>query len=193
MIGGPIGIYEYYTGYIIGRFSIYPDPVAKQMRKALYYSNMDLNPKLALKYYREALRVADEIGMDPFSDEIMGIKIELAAFMERIQRYQQAIDILEIVRSDNLKWMEVLGGLPRNVGKRTKVLKKTVEVSVKIGELYANEYIKLEHKAEWILGWAVQQVLTEEERRRKEGVKEGEGEWMSREEIGGTMESKYFF
>lgn len=161
------------------------------MRKALYYTNISLEPKLAVKYYREALRVADEIGMDPFSDEIIGVKIQLASLMEKVQQYQKAIDILEIVKSDNLKWVEHLGEVPGNEGKRTKVLGKTVGVSVKLGDLYANEYVLQKDKAEESLVWAVETVVREQQRREKDGVKPGEGEWMTPEENGGAFEGQY--
>jgi hypothetical protein len=178
-----------YHSYIIGAFHQFPEPVAKQMRKAIYYTNYSLEPRLAVKYYREALKVADEIGMDPFSDEIIGVKIQLAAMFEKIQEYKKAIDILEIVKSDNLLWVEKLGSLPGNEGKRTRVLGKTVGVSVKLGELYANQYVNEKEVAESRLVWAVETVLKEQERREKEGVKEGEGEWLSAEQIGGSLEA----
>jgi hypothetical protein len=44
-----------------------PETVAKQMRKALYYTNQSLEPKLAVKYYREGLHVAD-VAADRGSD-----------------------------------------------------------------------------------------------------------------------------
>lgn len=141
-----------------------------------------------MKYYREALRVADEIGMDPFSDEIIGVKIQLASLMEKVQQYKKAIHILEIVKSDNLKWVEQLGGVPGNEGKRTKVLGKTVGVSVKLGDLYANEYVLQKDKAEESLVWAVETVVKEQQRREKEGVKPEEGEWMTPEGNGGAFE-----
>lgn len=146
-----------------------------------------------MKHYREALRVADEIGMDPFSDEIIGVKIQLASLMEQVQLYKKAIDILEIVKSDNLKWIEQLGGVPGNEGKRTRVLGKTVGVSVKLGDLYANEYVSQKDKAEENLVWAVETVLKEQQRREKEGVKPGEGDWMTPEENGGAFEGQYTY
>jgi hypothetical protein len=142
-----------------------------------------------VKYYRESLRVADEIGMDPFSDEIIGVKIQLASFMERIQQYKKAIDILEIVKSDNMRWVDELGDKPGNAGKRTKVLGKTVGVSVKLGELYASQYVLEKEVAEERLVWAVETALREQKRREKEGVKPDEGEWLSPEEMGGTLEA----
>lgn len=161
------------------------------MRKALYYTNISLEPKNAVKYYKEALRVADEIGMDPFSDEIMGIKIQLAALMEKIQLYQKAIEVLEIVKRDNLRWVDELGSKPGNEGKRTRVLGKTVAISVKLGDLYANEYVKEKGAAEEELVWAVETVLKEQQRRAREGVKPGQGDWMSPEEIGGSFEGSW--
>ncbi|CZT41378.1 uncharacterized protein RSE6_01110 [Rhynchosporium secalis] len=178
-----------YHSYIIGAFHKFPEPVAKQLRKALYYTNISLEPKNAIKYYREALRVADEIGMDSFSDEIIGVKIQIAALMEMVQQYQKAIEILEIVKADNLRWIETFGRQKGNEGRRTAILGKTVGVSVKLGELYANEYVMEKENAEERLVWAVETVLKEQQRREKEGVKEGEGEWMSAEEMGGSFEA----
>ena len=142
-----------------------------------------------MKYYKEALRVADEIGMDPFSEEIIGVKIQLAALMEKVQQFRRAIEILEIVRRDNLRWVEELGSKPGNEGKRTRVLGKTVGVSVKLGELYASQYIDEKEAAEKRLVWAVETVLKEQKRRQEEGVKPEEGEWMDPEQIGGTLEA----
>ena len=149
---------------------------------------MDVQPKEAVKYYNLALRVADEIGMDPFSDEILGVKIQVASLMEKVQQYQKAIDVLEIVRSDCLKWMDQLGSKPGNEGKRTRVLGKTVGISVKLGDLYANQYVLEPDLAEEKLIWAVETVLKEQQRRELEGVKEAEGPWMNNEEMGGAFE-----
>lgn len=146
-----------------------------------------------MKYYKEALRAADEIGMDPFSDEILGVKIQLASLMEKIQQYQKAIKILEIVRSDCLKWVDELGSKPGNEGNRTRILAKTVGISVKLGELYANKYVMEKEAAEEKLVWAVETVLKEQKRREVEGVKPEEGPWLSPEEIGGSLEGKSTF
>lgn len=154
----------------------------------MYYTNTSLEPKQALKYYKQALEIADELGMDPFSDEIMGVKIQVAALMERIQNYPKAIEVLEILRSDCIKWEAELGGLERNIGKRTRVLAKTVAISVKLGELYANPYIHEPEQAQERLVWAVEMILKEKQRRETEGVKEGEGGWISDEDLGASLE-----
>ena len=177
-----------YQVYIIGDFEAYPEPVAAKLRRALFYTNIDVQPKNALKYYRQAIELADEMGLDPFSDEMLGVKIQVATFYEKLHEYQKAIDVLELVREDCLKWMEKLGGKEGNEGKRTRVLGKTIAISVKLGEHYANQYIDEKDAAEEKLVWAVTALLKEQRRREDEGVKEGEGQWMTNEEIGGTLE-----
>lgn len=179
-------IYRY---YILDEFSAYPEPVAAKLRRALFYTNIDLQPNNAVKYYRQALEVADEMGLDPFSDEIIGVKIQVAFLMEKLKQYEKAIEVLEIVHADCLRWIEELGGKEGNEGKRSRVLGKTVGISVKLGELYSSNQIDDTEAAEKKLIYSVTAVLKEKKRREEEGVKEGEGPWMSDEEVGAALES----
>lgn len=183
----------WYNAYIIGGFKAFPEPVAKQLRKALYYTNMSLHPKNALKYYKESLRVADELGMDPFSDEYLGIKISVCILLEKIQAYDKAIGVYEVMRDDCGKWMDQLGDLERNIGKRTRVLRRMVEFSVKIADLYNGEYVLQPDKAEESLVYAVETILSENRRRQTEGLRPGEEVWLSEEEMGGTFESLFYY
>ncbi|GAB7358851.1 hypothetical protein MBLNU230_g4074t1 [Neophaeotheca triangularis] len=176
--------------YIIGAFHKFPDPVAKKLRKALYFTNIDLRPKEALKFYKQALQVAEELGMDPFSDEIMGVKIQVAALMEKLQQWSKAIQVLEILRADSLEWLRQFGEREHNKEKRTRVLAKCVAMSVKLGELYAQPAIYDRDAAEERMVWAVETALKESQRRESLGVKaEEEGEWLSPEEQGAAFES----
>ena len=182
-----------YQTYIVGDFKAYPEPVAAKLRRALYYSNIDIQPKNAVKYYRQALALSDEMGLDPFSDEILGVKIQLASFFEKIHMYQKAVDVLEIVRGDCLRWLEQLGGKPGNERKRTKVLGKTIGISIRLGDYYSDAQIDNQEAAEERLVWAVTAMLKEQKRRENGGVKEGDEQWMSNEEIGGALECKIVF
>lgn len=193
MILGAVGIVYaniIYQEYIIKSFHKYPEEVAKRLRKALWYTNYDLNPQEALKYYKQALQIAAEIGMDPVGDEVMGVKIQVAKLMEDIQQYPNAIQILEAIRGSNLLWLEKFGNLEENKKRRTSVLGKTVGVSVKLGELYGTPEIWDREMAQERLIWAVETVLKEKQRRQSAKVKdEDEGSWMNDEEIGATLES----
>ncbi|RKF71112.1 TPR repeat-containing protein P27G11.02 [Golovinomyces cichoracearum] len=165
---------KYYSDYIIGAFHTFPEPVAKQLRKAIFYTNVDLKPSLALKYYKEAVRIGEELGMDRFSDEMMGIKVQIALLFEKCEKYSKAIEVLEAVRSDNLKWLEVVGFREGWEARRNKVLRKTVQISVKLGDLYSNIHVLEQGLAEERLTWAVEETLREQQRRLKEGIKEDE-------------------
>jgi tetratricopeptide (TPR) repeat protein len=151
---------------------------------------MDLQPKEALKFYKQALAVAEDLQMDPFSDEIVGVKIQIAKLFEDIQQVPKAIQVLERTRADNLAWLEQFGILDRNRERRTKVLARTVAISVKLGELYAHPAVWDRDAAQERLIWAVETVLGESQRRKKLQVKEEEeGKWMSDDEVGAAMEA----
>ncbi|RYP35050.1 hypothetical protein DL767_003955 [Monosporascus sp. MG133] len=214
-------------------FTRFPPEIAKSLRRALYYSNYSPDPPLALKYYKLALEQCSAAGLDPFSDEVLGIRIQLAAWLEKIGNYQNSIDVLEALLRDCKKWVEVMekgvqDGLidrygvltekgksssasklsteagrkagsdpesdpeqkPENLwAKRTRVLGKSVGISVKLGELYADEHVLQSDAAGERLVWAVETVLKELQRRQVEGIKEDEGDWMSPEQIGGALEA----
>ena len=95
----------YFTYFFSAQFTRYPEPVAKALRKALYYSNHNPDPKRALKYYKQALELCDELRLDPFSDEVMGIKIQLAGWLEKIGNYENAAKVLEALWEDCKRWV----------------------------------------------------------------------------------------
>lgn len=180
-----------YKWYIVEQFAQYPEPVAQKLRRAVYYTNVKIQPKNAVKYYRQSLEVAQELGMDPFSDEVLGIKYQVSRLMEVIGDVQKAIDVLENIQGQCRDFVEdpERGGHESNRLRRYRVLKKMIGVSTKLGELYADESIGNQEAAEEKMVWAVTTVLKENERRAREGLKEGEGEWLDEEEMGAAFES----
>ncbi|KAI5926992.1 tpr domain-containing protein [Camillea tinctor] len=232
-------IYAYFHYFQSEQFTRFPPEIAKSLRRALYYSNYSPDPKEALKYYRRALEQCAAAKLDPFSDEVMGIRIQLAAWLEKIGNFRNSIEVLEGILRDINKWVQVMeqsvrdghvdksGRLvgdsalkahetmqngnpedveksgdktseeePRNVpepenlwARRTRILGKSIGISVKLGELYADEHVLQSDLAGERLVWAVETVLKELHRRQVEGVKEGEGDWMSPEQIGGALEA----
>ncbi|KAH9900141.1 TPR domain-containing protein [Xylariomycetidae sp. FL2044] len=217
-------VYAYFHYFQSKQFTRFPPHIAKSLRRALYYSNYAPDPKLALKYYRLALEQCAEAGIDPFSDEVIGLKIQIAAWLEKREAHPQAIEVLEALLRDCKRWLEkmqqavqdgqvddagrIVGAAapqyiaPKAEGeseepqqevnlwaKRTSVLGKTVGISVKLGELYADEHVLQSDAAGERLIWAVETVLKELQRRQVEGVRQGEGDWMTPEQIGGALEA----
>lgn len=219
-------MYAYYNYFQSEQFTRFPPDIAKSLRRALYYSNYAPDPKLAFKYYKMALEQCKASSLDPFSDEVIGVRIQLAAWLEKIGSFQNSIEVLEALLLDCKKWVELMeksvqDGLvdkagryigaaetqvdaskqsgessseevePENLwAKRTRVLGKSVGISVKLGELYADAHVLQGDSAGEHLVWAVETVLRELQRRQVEGVKEAEGDWMTPEQIGGALEGK---
>lgn len=131
--------------------------------------------------------------MDAFSDEVLGIKIKLSALMQNIGDVGKAIEVLEVIFRDCDQWVKDVGrgGKEGRERDRARVRRWMVKISVRVGELYADERVGNQVAAEERLVWAVTTVLKEGERRAREGVKEDE-EWLSEEEIGGSLEGEFF-
>jgi tetratricopeptide (TPR) repeat protein len=49
-----------------------------------------------------------EVGLDPFSDEVLGIRIQVSFWLEKINSHKAAIDVLESVLGDCRKWIDVM-------------------------------------------------------------------------------------
>lgn len=109
LAGVSVYIVKLYFDYFQARqFTKYPAPVAKSLRRALYYTNISPDPNLARKYYKQALEQCNELQLDPFSDDVLGIRIQTAAWLEKIGNYQGAITVLNSVMQDCVKWVEWL-------------------------------------------------------------------------------------
>jgi hypothetical protein len=126
--------------------------------------------------------------MDPFSDEIMGVKYTIAALFEDAGYYSLAIDVLEIMRSDCQRWVDEFSDKHWTTGNRSRVKKNMVQINLKLGQLYDVKYVNEPENGEKRLVEAVESALREQQRRQKDGVKNGEGPWMTNDEMGGTLE-----
>ncbi|CAI6313536.1 unnamed protein product [Periconia digitata] len=180
----------YYENVIIKPFQNYPDPVANKLRRAMFYTrkpNEDIFE--AARYFREALIVARMEGLDAFGDHVMAIKYHSALVFERAQMYGEAIKVLEQMRIDCERWLEEESDKHWNDGNRARVLKNMIQATVKLGQLYDIKYVRETKNAEKRLVWAVETMLGELQRREKEGLKPGEGDFMNEAEIGPTLEA----
>ncbi|KAI4654236.1 uncharacterized protein J4E78_007281 [Alternaria triticimaculans] len=180
----------YYKNVIIKPYHNFPEPVAKKLRRALFYSRGQwLDIREANKHFRQALALADEMGMDPFSDEIMGVKYTIAALFEDAGYYSLAIDVLEIMRNDCQKWVDEFSDRHWTNGNRSRVKKNMVQINLKLGQLYDVRYVNEPENGEKRLVEAVESALKEQQRREKDGVKNGEGPWLTNDEMGGVLEA----
>lgn len=63
-----------------------------------------------------------------------------------------------------------------------------VQINVKLAQLYDTKYVNEPENGEKRLVEAVESALAEKQRREKEGLKTGEGPWMTDDEMGATLE-----
>lgn len=215
-------IYMYFAYFYAEQFTKYPKDVAQSLRRALYYSNHQPDPELALKYYKKALEQCAAHGMDPFTDDVTGIKIQLASWFEnKLNDIKGAIKVLDIVLNEHKEWLNKADKTPEKLPRapvpgsvvgegdaaktitkqdfehwfwsaRNRILLKSVQISIKLGELNAHDQILETDKSHEHLMWGVETALKEFQRRAAEGVKDGEGSWVTPEEVGGAMECKSF-
>lgn len=93
---------------------------------------------------------------------------------------------------DCQRWIDEYSDRHWTDGDRSRVLKVIVQLNVKLGELYTSKYMNQPEDAEKRLVDAVEIALKERARREKDGVKEGEGEFLTDEELGGALECMAF-
>ncbi|KAL4955712.1 hypothetical protein BDW69DRAFT_160080 [Aspergillus filifer] len=87
------------------RIAKFPAPVGKELRKAIYFTEVNFQPKKALQHYQEALKLAPENGMHPFSNEVVGIKLKAAEMLEQAGAMHQSIRTLELLQENIVKWV----------------------------------------------------------------------------------------
>jgi hypothetical protein len=147
-VGYIVKVYiEYFNA---SQFTKYPPQIATSLRRALYYSNIKPDPKLALKYYKQALEQCAELGLDPYSDDVLGIRIQTAAWLEKIGNYQNSITVLDGIFNDCINWigwMEkgIAAGTLDKAGKPPMPLNPPLEA----GEDAKEEEVKIEPENLW--------------------------------------------
>ena len=92
------------------------------------------------------------------------------------------------MRSETHRWIDEFSDKHITDGNRSRVKKNMVQINLKLGQLYDCKYVNEPDDAEKRLVEAVERALGEHQRRETEGVKQGEGDWMTNDEIGATLE-----
>lgn len=167
----------------------YSENVGLKLRRALYFTDHNLDPARATKSFIAALDAAREEGLSPLDDAVLGIWIQMARFFEKIGNDKEAIEALEAQRVRILEWMEENGTKDELAGERTRLLQKAIQFAFQIGQLYSGTQHRDKSKSQQFLQWSVETFLTENERRRREGLKPGEGQLgLDRDQQGAQLE-----
>ena len=183
----------------------YPEKVGLKLRRGIYFTDISPDAAQAMKAYVQALQLAEEMGMHPLCNEVIGIKTELVRFLEKTGNIANAIEVCEALKSDCLRWIEreaevlkadkeTQGRAEREAaarGERTRLLGWACKIATRTADLYAltRDHAKMESN----LVWAVETTIRERQRRDREGVKPGEGEWLDLDDQGSQLESLAHF
>lgn len=180
-----------YPRKLAQEFHGFPDNVAAKLRLALWYSEgRHFDAQKALQAYKDALNLAQKNKMDPFGDQYFGLRLKIAAFLEKMTMIPKAIEVLEQDRKHYLRKIESLAEVPEARERRTEILFKAVVLNAKLAEFYSHEVVNNDPAAEECLVWAVTTILEEQRRRDgEEGDKMISSPFMNGEQIGGTLEA----
>jgi tetratricopeptide (TPR) repeat protein len=188
---GGLGYYMYLYNELVEKpLSVYPPPVAKQIKQALYYASQNDAAKMAACFKR-AITEAEEAGIHPLSDKIAGLKIECAALLGKLndgEHKEKAVEILERVLDESVAGAEYFTEEKRWKD-RSQVLQRAVLLGYKVGEMYTE--LKKNKEAEEAMVWSTETLLREIHRReRDKATVEEQGEWFDRVAVSACLESK---
>ena len=140
-----------------------------------------------MEYFKRALDAIEELGMQPTQQEVIELRFNIALFLEKFHQPLPAIDTIKGIRDDCQSWLKHMnrGRLNKD---RTRILQSIVETNVRLGELYAHERVNDLDAAEEHFLAAVEMCVRETNRRETQGVRKDEGDWMSNDEMGATLE-----
>lgn len=110
--------------------------VAKLLRKALYAESDKTGPdyQTALKYYLEALQLADAEKLNTLSDEYTGIQLKIGEMYERLNMNQDALMIYSEIAAMYLDSLTTPGKIT-DLEYRSHIVQKDLRVVIKMTEL----------------------------------------------------------
>lgn len=212
VLAAAAGFY-YELAYTRPKYANFPPSVAQALRQGIYFSEIRVEPGLAYDHFMTAIARCELTEMDPMSDEVLGIKLRFAAFLEKVGRMRGAVEVLERTRAECLAWINEErrkakerreGRLRDSEGKEVRysmaqeeleerskgrVLKKCVGIGSKLGELYASDWIQNDAKAEDNLVAAVELALKENQWREQHHITEEHIDASDMGETSGWMSS----
>ncbi|KAI9891543.1 MAG: hypothetical protein M1814_002666 [Vezdaea aestivalis] len=193
---------NYHQTALLEGVANFPEPVEKLLRRALHHEHIDPSIKSALDYYKRAIAKAEELGMDPFGDPVLGIKLSVAQLFNRNHLPEKEAEVLELVRADCLRWLEVKAA--DDPEGRKRIRRRAIEISHHLALLYGSTLTdKL--KSNDFIKWAALELFAELEQQSQEGQVSPESVtqkylippasglpdpdlWMNQPEIGAILE-----
>ena len=186
------------------RSGAYPPPVEERLRLALHFTHVQPDGPKAIRYFQEALSIAAGHGMDPFSNEAMGLRIRYAQMLEDFGRGLQAAEIVKSIVNDYeeelfevdrqlLSYSTAPATRPQGVSNsgtsrsseysRSNLVKGLIQAQVKLASLYASDHIQNPRLAKESLSEAINLLVRETKDASSKGLSEDNNAALTYEEI----------
>lgn len=178
------------------QFAAYPEAVERQLRLALHFTHMSPDPEAAASYFNEALKAASECAMNPYSKEVVGIRIRLAEMLEKFGHATAAVTCLEDIAANCEKKLgdSSIPALPPLNDEeavppvtRQALLRWVIETKVKVASLYESDYLQNRSKAKETLSDAVGLLMKESKDPQTNGFTADNAAGMSMMEIASIL------
>ncbi|KIX03591.1 uncharacterized protein Z518_07144 [Rhinocladiella mackenziei CBS 650.93] len=189
--------YQQYYGD--GVSSVYPPVVEERLRLALHYTHIEPDPETSSKYFMQAIENAEKVGMDPFSKEVLGIRIRFSQMLENFGHVKAAIEILDGVTKDlEQRLNEIDEGGPINANNasdenmtkadlRKNLIKGIIQNKVKVSSLYESDYMQDSRRAKHTLSDAVGLVVKESRNPQTNSFSDDNGAGLTTGEIAAML------
>ncbi|KIW80321.1 hypothetical protein Z517_06936 [Fonsecaea pedrosoi CBS 271.37] len=153
--------------------SVYPPAVEDQLRLALHYTHISPDPDTASQYFMQAIKKAEEVGMDPYSKDTVGIRVRFSQMLEEFGHVKAAIEILDGISSDLEQKLAELDQAqsvksdapsaldPETADFRANLIKGIVKLKIKVSSMYESDYLQNPTMAKQVLSDAVGLVVKE--------------------------------
>ena len=178
--------------------SAYPAPVEDQLRLALHYTHISPDPETASQYFMKAIKKAEEVGMDPYSKETIGIRVRFSQMLEEFGHVRAAIEMLDGIIADLQQRLDVLDQghstntaapsqlNPQSADFRANMVKGIVKLKIKICSLYESDYLQDSAMAKQVLSDAVGMVV-KETKNLQQGLTDDNGAGLTTGEIAAML------
>ncbi|EXJ53816.1 hypothetical protein A1O7_09152 [Cladophialophora yegresii CBS 114405] len=178
--------------------SAFPPAVEDQLRLALHYTHISPDPETASKYFLGAIKKAEEVGMDPYGKEALGIRVRFSQMLEEFGHAKAAIEILdgiiselqqkldELEQAHSLRTDTSLQSGPTFAEMRANMIKGIVKLKIKISSLYESDYLQNPSMAKQVLSDAVGMVV-KETKNPQQGLTDDNGAGLTTGEIAAML------
>lgn len=171
----------------------YPPEVELHLRSALYAVHVSPDPEKAEYFFTQALRASERVGMDPYSPEVIGLRIRLAECLEKFGRAKGAIEVLHgTSKFCEQKVADIDRGVTSQQPEQTKTLRKgmlrtILRCRVKEAALYESEFVQNPFKAREVLSDAIGLLVKETQDPQTKGFSEDNAAGLPLDEISSML------